>query len=332
MKFFGYLLEDIEKLNFVEIEKNPQEGEILVKVISALTCGTDTKMYKRGHPQFPFPSLFGHEASGIVAEKGKGVGFLKEGDSVIFPVSSPCLSCNFCARGLENQCENLFEEKVWGGFAEYILIPKRIVKNSTFKKPKNLSFEEGALLDPLSSVVFSYKDIKDLNLRVLIIGAGPMGFLHSVYAKQRGFDVSVCDINKERLEVFKRLNFKTYIAEDSWEKEVEPFDLIMECSGTKDGFERGLKILAKGGKICIFAGFPKEFNLNFDASLIHYNQNEIYGSFHYDRRAVLEAVNLLEEGKLNLKPIFSGYYPLKELPLVMEKVLKGEGLKFVINP
>lgn len=332
MKFFAYLLEDVEKLSLAEIERDPKEGEILVKVKAALTCGTDTKMYKRGHPQFPFPSLFGHEASGVVAEKGKGVGFLKEGDEVLFPISSPCLKCEFCLKGFENQCENLFEEKVWGAFAEYILIPKRIVRNSTFKKPKNITFEEGALLDPLSSVVFSQNIIKDLNLKVLIIGAGPMGFLQSVYLKYRGYDVYVCDINKERLKIYEDLNFKTIFAEDGWEKNYYPFDFIVECSATRNGFESAMKLIGKGGKICLFAGFQKNFYLKFDGSKLHYNQNLIYGSFHYDRKAVLEAYDLISEGKLNLKKIFSGYYKLKDLPSVMEKVLKGEGLKFVINP
>lgn len=332
MKFFAFLLENIQKLNFVEIEKEPQEGEVLVKVKAALTCGTDTKMYKRGHPQFPFPSLFGHEASGIVYQKGKDVSFLKEGDEVVFPISSPCLECKYCLKGLENQCIKLFEENLWGAFAEYILIPKRITKNSTFIKPKNITFEEGALLDPLSSVIFSQNFIKDLNLKVLVIGAGPMGYLQAVYSKHRGYDVTVTDIKKEKLEIYKDLNFKVILSEKDWEKDINKFDLIFECSGTLNGYESGLKLLEKGGKFCLFSGLPKNFFLKFDGSLLHYNQNFIYGSFHYDRKAVLEAYNLLSENKLNLKPIFSGYYPLKELPSVMEKVLRGEGLKFVLNP
>lgn len=332
MKFLAYFLEDIEKLKLLEIEREPGEGEILVKVKAALTCGTDTKMYKRGHPQFPFPSLFGHEASGIVAEKGKGVGFLKEGDEVLFPVSSPCLSCIYCLKGLENQCENLFKEKVWGAFAEYMIIPARIVKNSTFKKPLGLSFEEGALLDPLASVVFSYRNIKEIDSKVLIIGAGPMGFLHAIYAKKRGYEVSVCDIKREKLEIFEKLNFNVFLSKNGWEKDSEKYDLIMECSGTEEGLKSALKLIEKGGRICVFAGFPKNYSIEIDVASLHYNQNEIYGSFHYNRAAVFEAYNLLCEGDKNLKYLFSGYYPLKELPLVMEKLLKGEGLKFVINP
>lgn len=332
MKFLAYLLKDFEKLELSSIEKAPKEGEILVKVKAALTCGTDTKMYKRGHPKFPFPSLFGHEASGVIAEKGKGVGSLKEGDEVIFPISSPCLSCKFCNKGLESQCENLFDEWVWGAFAEYILIPKRIVQNSTYIKPKNITFEEGALLDPFASVIFSQNFFKDLNAKVLIIGAGPMGFLQAIYSSLRGFDVTVCDINKERLEIFKSLNFKVLISEQRMVNEFEKYDFIIECSGTSAGFEIALKFIDKGGKICLFAGMPKNFFISFDGAHLHYNQNTIYGSFHYDRKAVFEAYNLLFEKSLNLKPIFSGYYSLKEFPKALEKVLKGEGLKYVILP
>ncbi len=332
MRFKSYFLKDIEKLELKEIEKEPQEGEVLVKVKAALTCGTDTKMYKRGHPQFPFPSPFGHEASGIVAVKGKGVSILKEGDEVMFPISYPCLRCSFCLKGLENQCENLFEEKVWGAFSEYILMPKKITLNTLYIKPKNLSFEEAALLDPLASVIFAQSFVKETGLNTLIIGAGPMGYLHGVYLKNKNFEVTISDIDEKKLEIYKKLEIKTLLLEGNWEKNREPFDFIIECSGTFRGFESALKVLAKGGKICLFAGMPSKFKLNFDGSLLHYNQNTIYGSFHYDRKSVLMAYNLLCEKALPLREIFSGYYSLEEIPQVMEKVLNGEGLKFVINP
>lgn len=332
MKFFAYLLKNIKKLEFVEIEKEPDEGEVLVKVKAALTCGTDLKMYKRGHPQFPFPSLFGHEASGVIAKRGKGYSLLKEGDEVLFPVSSPCLECKFCKSGLEAQCINLFDEKVWGAFAEYILIPKRIARNSLFLKPKNISFEKAALLDPLASVVYSHSFLKDLASKVLVIGAGPMGFLHSIYSKKRGYDVTVIDINEGRIEIFKNLGFKAFKPLSGFEKDLNKFDFIIECSGTKEGFEIALKLIEKGGKICLFAGMPRDYKLYFDGSFLHYNQLTIYGSFHYDRKAVLEAYNLIFENEMDLNSIFSGEYELKDLPVAIEKSLRGEGLKYVIKP
>ena len=77
-----------------------QEGEILVKVEAALTCGTDVKTFRRGHPVLikKIPSGFGHEFSGIVTKVGKNVVGFKEGDRVVAANSAPCGECFFCAR------------------------------------------------------------------------------------------------------------------------------------------------------------------------------------------------------------------------------------------
>jgi L-iditol 2-dehydrogenase len=76
----------------------PSSGEVLVKIIAALTCGTDLKAYLRGHPMIPMPGLFGHEFSGIVAAAGRGVRKFKEGDAVMAVHSAPCLNCIYCKK------------------------------------------------------------------------------------------------------------------------------------------------------------------------------------------------------------------------------------------
>ena len=94
----------------------PAEGELLVKVMSALTCGTDLKAYLRGHSLIPMPGPFGHEFSGEVAAVGKGVRRFRGGDHVMSVHSAPCLACAYCAKGLFNLCENLMSSKVLGAF------------------------------------------------------------------------------------------------------------------------------------------------------------------------------------------------------------------------
>lgn len=76
----------------------PSRGEILVKIKASLTCGTDMKAFKRGHPVIPMPGVFGHEFSGIVAETGKDVRSFKEGDEIMAVHSAPCLECRFCRK------------------------------------------------------------------------------------------------------------------------------------------------------------------------------------------------------------------------------------------
>ncbi|MDH4233415.1 MAG: alcohol dehydrogenase catalytic domain-containing protein, partial [Nitrospirota bacterium] len=138
----------------------PAAGELLVKVKSALTCGTDLKAYLRGHSLIPMPGPFGHEFSGVVAARGKGVRKFNVGDEVMAVHSAPCRSCQFCAKGLFNLCENLMSSKVLGAFSEYILIPKHVVSQNVFKKPDSLGFQEAAFLEPLSCVVHSVEPLK----------------------------------------------------------------------------------------------------------------------------------------------------------------------------
>jgi L-iditol 2-dehydrogenase len=184
----------------------PSDGEILVKIKVALTCGTDLKAFLRGHPMIPMPGVFGHEFSGIVAEVGKGVRGFKEGDPIMAVHTAPSLKCMFCKKGLYNLCEKIMHTKVLGAFAEYILLPSHVVRQNVFHKPKNLSFEEAAFLEPLSCVVHSIEplDIKKGDF-ALIMGAGPIGLLHLILLKKKKAKVAVSDINKERLWIAKKL-------------------------------------------------------------------------------------------------------------------------------
>src|SRR3954470_11627957 len=94
----------------------PLAGELVVKVEVALTCGTDLKTFRRGHPLFPFPTAIGHEFTGTIARAGKGATF-REGDPVCVAPSGPCAKCPSCRRGLENLCDDIRgAHMAWGAF------------------------------------------------------------------------------------------------------------------------------------------------------------------------------------------------------------------------
>src|SRR5262249_38819071 len=114
----------------VKIEKVPiprlEDGEVLVKVQVALTCGTDLKVYQRGYHARMIvpPALFGHELAGVIEEVGPGVRGFKKGTRVVALNSAPCQTCFYCSRHQENLCEDLlFNNRA---YAEYIRVPRRI--------------------------------------------------------------------------------------------------------------------------------------------------------------------------------------------------------------
>src|SRR6266566_6489009 len=128
----------------------PGPGEVLLKVAAATTCGTDLKTYRRGHPLLfrQTPAGFGHEVAGIVAATGTGVSQCQEGDAVVVANSAPCLHCFYCRRGKYSLCEDLL--LLNGAFAEYLLVPERIMLQNLYVLPSGSSFTAAALTEPLA--------------------------------------------------------------------------------------------------------------------------------------------------------------------------------------
>src|SRR5579859_2550193 len=128
-------------------------GDILVRVKVALTCGTDVKVFRRGYHARMIvpPAVFGHELAGDVVAVGEDVTDFRVGQRVVAANSAPCDECFFCRRGLENLCEDLLFNN--GAYAEYIRIPERIVKRNTYLIPPNVSVEEAAMTEPLACVL-----------------------------------------------------------------------------------------------------------------------------------------------------------------------------------
>ena len=128
----------------------PGIGEVLLKVAAATTCGTDVKTYLRGHPLLirSTPSGFGHEAAGFVAARGLGVTQCVEGDAIVIANSAPCQQCFYCRRGNFSICEDL--HFLNGAYAEYILVPERIVRMNLYRLAPDSSFIASALTEPLA--------------------------------------------------------------------------------------------------------------------------------------------------------------------------------------
>ncbi len=171
---------------------SPGPGEVLVGIKVALTCATDFKIAKRGHPKFPFPLTLGHEFAGIVEAAGPGAPF-EPGERVTSAVSSPCGHCDDCRRGRENLCATAFDKPLFGAFADFLLVPERIVKSGLRRIPPGLSDEAAALVDPLASVVHALNGVKTNDgaqdgVNVLIVGTGPIAAMmfFLLRGKERG--------------------------------------------------------------------------------------------------------------------------------------------------
>ena len=317
----------------------PAEGELLVKVESALTCGTDLKAYLRGHSLIPMPGPFGHEFSGVVAARGKGVRRFNIGDEVMAVHSAPCLNCAYCAKGLFNLCENLMSSKVLGAFSEYILIPKHVVSQNVFKKPAGLGFKEAAFLEPLSCVVHSVEPLKIKQKdTVLIIGAGPIGLLHLMLLKHKGAHVMMTALEKERLETAKKLGADVTFPPDEAAAYVNDFssglgvDYVFECTGQPGVWESSVNYVRRGGTVVLFGGCRKGTNVSFSAERLHYDEITLKGIFHFTPHDVKKAFLLLKNNEIDVKQLITGTCSLKEVASVFPLLAKGKGIKYAVVP
>lgn len=317
----------------------PSRGEILIKIKAALTCGTDLKAFLRGHTVIPMPGVFGHEFSGIVADIGKGVKGFKKGDKIMSAHSAPCLRCRYCKKKLYNLCENIMDKKVLGAFAEYILLPEHIVKQNVFHKPKKLSFEDAAFLEPLSCVVHG---IMGLEIKkgdtALVIGAGTIGLLHLLLLRNKGADVIITGLEKKRLALAKKLGAASAIAPDKLKATIKKFtdnlgvDYVFECTGQPDVWQQSVNYVRRGGTIILFGGCKSGTTVTYDTGRLHYDEITLKGVFHFTPDNVNEAYNLLKNRTINVSTLISGKYPLKDTEKAFLKLSKGEGIKYAIIP
>lgn len=328
------------RIEEVSIPK-PGPGEILMKNISSLTCGTDLKQYRRGSPKLPPGKvIFGHESSGIVAEVGEGVVGFKVGDRIVPHNSAPCNKCYFCRIGEHSMCDNIIMIK--SAWAEYRLIPKSIVQQNLFHIPEGISFRSAALLEPLGSAVHGIQ-VADIQLMdtVVINGAGPLGLMMIKIAKLRGAYVISTDINPNRLRVARKLGADITLdasRSDDIVRDVRNMtpdcrgaDVAIDATGLPEIWEKNLFMVRKAGKVVEFGGCKGGSTITVDTTLLHYSQLTVKGIFHTTPKLVDQAFLLIKRGEINEDSFIGGTYGLDQCINALESHARGEVIKNEIS-
>ena len=152
-------------------------SDLLLRVRAALTCGTDLKVFLRGHhaKMIALPAPLGHELAGDVVEAGSAVTSFRAGDRVVAANSAPCHKCYFCLRDQKNLCENLLFNN--GAYAEFIKIPGPIVECNTYRLPDSVDYREAAMAEPLACVLNGLEECEVRRGDTLaVIGLGRCSF------------------------------------------------------------------------------------------------------------------------------------------------------------
>jgi L-iditol 2-dehydrogenase len=333
----------------LELEDLPRPGcppgGALIKIEACAVCGTDVKMLQQGHRDLAYPRVLGHEIAGRIVEIDQDCG-LKEGDLCQVWPGIACGSCGPCLRGADNRCRSM---KIMGfncdgGFAEYMALPAQSLISGVNLLPENFDPALAALAEPLACCIngqeltrVSKGDV------VLIYGAGPIGALHALLAELQGAAlVILAEKLPGRIRAIEehtraRLIDLSMDQSDSLESIIRSetggagVDVILTATPEVKVDVSLLKLLAPGGRICIFSGpLPVNYEEQIDLRSMHYHEQMIVGAYGCSSRQNREAVELLTTGKIKAEWIITKRTNLSSIENAFRHSSNRSGLKSVV--
>jgi len=317
-----------------------EAGGVVVAVRVALTAGTDLKAFRRGPPQMPMPTRFGHEFAGDVATVGAGVTKFNAGDAIMTVHSAPDGTCYWCVRGQEELCASVMETKILGAYAEYISVPKHIVERNAYLKPPGVSYEAAAFLEPLACVVHAQAALAArAGDTVAVVGDGGFGILHALVARASGARPVLVGRRAERLALARRLGvIETLDARATPDipaairalTDGRGADGVVECTGAREIWEAAPDYVRRGGTVVLFGGLPAGTRVAYDASRLHYDEISVTSPFHFTPRAVRAAYELLVAHTIDVEPLISERVPLVEGPDAFTRLRRAGSLVAVL--
>jgi L-iditol 2-dehydrogenase len=331
----------------VEMEDKPvpEVGawDVLVRVAAATTCGTDLKVFLQGgHPRMITPpSVFGHEFSGTVAAVGAEVTGFHEGMRVVANNSAPCHHCYYCRRYLPNLCDDLLF--INGTYAEYMLVPQRVVQTNLLVVPDPMPFSVASLTEPLACVLHAL-DFAAMQPRdtVVINGDGPSGLMLVAAAKHRGARVILCGRAPQRLCLAASFGADVVINYADVPDQVEAVrshtdagrgaDVAIEAVGRPEVWERTAAMVRKGGQVIFYGGCPGDTHVRFPTRPLHYDQLTFQGVFHNTPYHVRLALTLLAETTFPWASLITHTLPLVKLPEAFGLMINRHALKVALVP
>ena len=318
-------------------------GDVLVRVRTALTCGTDVKVYRRGYHarMIEPPALFGHELAGDIVAVGEDVRGFHIGQRVVAANSAPCGKCFYCRKNLENLCEDLLFNN--GAYAEYIRIPSRIVQRNFYEIAPHVSYQDAALVEPLACVL---RGLEETGLRagdtVGIIGLGPIGLMFVRLAKVYGARVIAIGRRPTQLERASYMGADELLTNTD-DVDLTPtvrnltsgrgVDIAIEAVGRPESWEMAVRILRRGGTVNFFGGCPSDSRIALDTSLLHYSEISCKASFHHTPSHIRRALALVTDGEITSADFVNRVEPLSNLQEVMRHLMSHNGhMKTAIIP
>ncbi len=313
----------------------PGNGEVLVRIDTALTCGTDVKVFRRGYHAVMIrpPAVFGHEFAGTIVAIGDGVNGWNIGDRVVAANSAPCGDCYYCERSCPELCEDLLFLN--GAYAEYIVIPARVVQKNLYSVPSSLRLSHAALAEPLACVVRGMDALMHVNARTaVVLGLGPIGLFFVRMLVLAGVEVIAVGRRASRLGIARELGAAITIDIDTVADPVEAVrlatprgygaDLVVEAVGNPTAWQQAISMARKAGMVSLFGGCPADTSIELSTHRIHYDEISLTGTFHHTPAAFRMALDLLISGDVPAALFIQKQCGLIDLPGVLRSLAGGD--------
>ena len=329
-------------LRFEDVpEPSPEPGGLVVRVEAALTCGTDVKTLRRGHPvMIPHvPTVFGHELAGTVSAVGRGVTGLREGDRVVAANSAPCGRCRLCAAGRPNLCEDLLF--VNGAYGEAIALPPRLVARNVVPIGPAVPAARAAFAEPLACALLGVERGRvEAGMTVVVFGHGPLGCLLALGARQRGARVIVVGKAGWRLERVRAMGLGECV--DARTVPDVPghlravtgggAEVTIDATGRPEVWEQAIDAVGRGGTVVLFGGCAPGTSVRVDTRRAHYEELTLVGAFHHTPDLIRRAVDLLAAGAIDPGPLLTHQMGLAQVKEALAMMERGETMKVLVDP
>ena len=313
-------------------------GEALLKLLYGGICGSDLGSYRGTFAYFSYPRTPGHEFSAEIVEIDENDRGLKPGMVVVCNPYFNCGECYSCKHGLVNACMSNQTMGVQreGAFSEYITMPLERIYDGKGLEPMVL-----AIIEPLC---ISYHGVKRAGVKggdkVLIVGAGTIGILAAVAAKQKGAEVYIADVSRVKLDYAREFGVDGVVLADgpeAYERAVKEitggngFDVTIEAVGLPSTFQNCIDAAAFGGNV-VLIGIGKK-NLDFNFTTIQKKELNVFGSRNALKADFLELIDLVKAGSVDLEKIVTNVYKFADAPEAFAEFDRraGEMLKVVLD-
>lgn len=315
-------------------------GELLVKVLASGICGTDVMEWYRIKKA---PLVLGHEITGEIVQVGEGLQRYKVGDRVFVSHHIPCNTCRYCLNGHHTACQTLHTTNYDpGGFAEYIRVPRLNVDRGVFLLPDEVSFEEGAFIEPLACVIRGQKVAQlQPGQSVLILGSGISGLLHLLLARALGAGrVITTDINEYRLKAAQQFGADAVLhaREDipavlGQINDNKLADLVIVCTAALPAFIQALQSVDRGGTVLFFAATDPGVDLPIPVNRFWRNGIKLMPSYGSSPSDTITAIELIRARRIPVHKMITHRLSLTEAGLGFQIVAEAkESIKVIIQP